>query len=305
MSGQYSTTLPMSSVINITNFSGEDDMTAIAEINGTLNEIADHIGDLYEQDAVMAQDIADLQTELAAIDLTDIIDDSADSTATAVTYSANKISSLLATMQTEMVNGAPANMGTFGEVATEVGALQSRVTILETKVANLDNKFDTAGKIKSEFLPSFVTGGLTYQGTFSPAVDTLDPALEGEGGNDGHFYTVSANGVVTTATGATPVSAGDTLISDGNAWVAIAREDAVTTVNGKTGNVVLTGADINFVATLESGLSATEMQAGLNEVATKMKTFTDAFGDPADMLGLSDFQARLLTARTDGVQTAP
>lgn len=280
--------------------------TTVEEINGIVTEIADHIGDLYEKDAVLATDIAGLQTQINAIDLTSIIDDAADPSATAVTYSVNKINSLLSAMQTAMVGGASADMDTFGEVETEVTALKGRVTILETKIANLESKFDANGKIKAENLPSFVTGGLVFDGMFNPATDTLPTPAEGEGGNDGHFYTVGANGTVAgTAQGSVTVRAGDTLMSDGVVWVAIAREDVVSSVNGKTGNVVLVGADIAFTATNESGLTATEIQGGLNEVATKMKAFTDAFGDPADIVTVSAFQARLLAARTDGVQTAP
>jgi len=291
--------------------------TTIEEINGILNVVADNIGDLYEKDAVLTDDIADLQDQIDAIDLTSIIDDAA-ATGTNLTYSIDKIKTLLADQKTAMEDGASADMNTFKEVEDEVLALQGRVTLLETKVTALESemdeaqadilaiegKFDANGKVKAENLPDYIVQGLQYQGSFAVDTDTLPTPAEGEGGNDGHFYTVSVGGSLTLTSGATTVQPGDTLISDGEEWVAIARIDAVTSVNGKTGAVVLVAADIGYTASLASGLTATDVKSALDEIGAKVKVFMDAFGNPADMMTVSAWKARMNTARTDGVTTA-
>lgn len=287
---------------------GDNEMaTTVEEINSQLGVLADHVGDLYEKTDVNAQDIAQLQSDLAAIDMTAIIDDDSPA-ATNTTFSANKISSLLAQLQSDIEAGIKGDAETYtdlGLVEDEILSMQNRLTLLETKVSDLEAKFSSeTGKMLPEFLPDFVTGGLTFKGTFDATTDSLPAPAEGENGNDGWMYTVSVGGTVTTASGATPVQPGDTLISDGVAWVAIARVDAVASVNGQTGAVVLTSADMSFTAANDSGLTATDAQAAINEIAAKFKVFSDAFGNPADMGTLAALKARINTARTDGVTTA-
>lgn len=118
---------------------------------------------------------------------------------------------------------------------------------------------DTNGKVPLAQLPASTLDGLTNKGAFDPSTDTL-PAPEQD--NDGWFYIASASGSVTLGGVATAVASGDWLISDGEVWARIDQSGKVTSVNGKDGSVVLTGADIGYsgvipgAATVKAGLDA-------------------------------------------------
>lgn len=61
--------------------------------------------------------------------------------------------------------------------------------------------------------------------------------------NKGDYYVVSVSGT-TNIDGITDWKVGDILFSNGEAWQKIDQTDAVTSVAGKTGNIVLTMSDI-------------------------------------------------------------
>lgn len=61
--------------------------------------------------------------------------------------------------------------------------------------------------------------------------------------NQGDYYVVSASGT-TNINGITDWKVGDILFSNGTAWQKIDQSESVTSVAGRTGNVVLTSADI-------------------------------------------------------------
>ena len=282
--------------------------TTVEQLNENLGILADHVGDLYEAGTATQEQLDALQADFEALDMTGIINDAATSGA-AVTWSVDKIvSSIAAKFQQakdDLLGGEPAEaLNTIFKLANELTSVGSRVSVLETDVAALQAKYDTNGLLKAEFLPSFVTSGLTFKGTFDPATDTLPTPAEGEGGNDGWFYTFSASGSVTTAAGVTAVQAGDTVISDGVAWVAIARVDAVTSVNGKTGAVILAASDIDYTASNESGLTSGTIKETFDAIGAAIKAKFDKLGNLDDLMSLTALKARIQTARTDGVTTA-
>lgn len=288
----------------------EDDgmTTTIEQLNADLGLLADHVGDLYESGAATQEQLDQLQADFEALDMTSIINDAATSGAN-ITWSVDKIvASILESFnqaKADLLGGDPPEaLNTIFKLANELTSVGGRVSVLETDVAALQAKFDSNGLLKSQYLPSFVTGGLTFKGVFDATADTLPTPAEGEGGNDGWMYTVSIGGTVNTAAGATVVQAGDTLISDGVAWVAIARVDAVTSVNGKTGAVVLAAGDITYTASNESGLTATTIKGALDELGAAIKAKFEQLGDLTALIGTVGLAARIQTARTDGVVTA-
>ena len=89
------------------------------------------------------------------------------------------------------------------------------------------------------------TGGVVYQGTWN--ANTNDPALASGIGTKGNYYVVSVSGN-TNLDGITDWVAGDWAIFNGVAWQKVDNTESVISVNGQTGVVVLTAANVNAVA---------------------------------------------------------
>ena len=278
--------------------------TTIGKMNEIVAQVATDIGDLMELGDATSNDIVNLQDQINNIDLSAVITNDPSATGTAVAFSVDVINTKLTDLKAEIVGGAPANMDTLGEVATEIDLLNGRVTLLETKMAVLENKYDANGVLKAEFLPPFVTEGMQFKGVWSPVTDGADfPATTEE--TSGDMYTISAVGTVNTVSGVTSVKSGDTIIGTEDGWVAIANQDLVVSVNGKTGNVVLVGADIGYTASLASGLVASDVKSALDEIGSKFMDLMANLGDLASQKTVVDYLAMRNAAATDGVQPSP
>lgn len=100
-----------------------------------------------------------------------------------------------------------------------------------------------------------VIGALVYQGTWNAATNT--PTLASSVGNKGDYYYVSVAGT-TNLNGISDWQVGDFAVFNGSIWQKIDNTDAVLSVNGKTGVVVLTATDVgatpNTTYVLASGL---------------------------------------------------
>lgn len=99
-------------------------------------------------------------------------------------------------------------------------------------------------------------GALSYQGTWNASTNT--PTLVSSVGNQGNYYVVSVAGT-TNLDGITDWQVGDWATFNGSIWQKIDNTDAVTSVNGQTGTVVLGVANIagavpNTVNVLAGGL---------------------------------------------------
>ena len=102
-----------------------------------------------------------------------------------------------------------------------------------------------------------VSGGVVYQGTWN--ANTNNPALASGVGTKGYYYVVSVSGN-TNLDGITDWVAGDWAIFNGTAWQKVDNTEAVISVNGQTGVVVLTAANVNAVpdtATITAGTGLT------------------------------------------------
>jgi hypothetical protein len=100
-----------------------------------------------------------------------------------------------------------------------------------------------------------VIGALVYRGTWNAA--TNNPALASGVGNKGDYYYVSVAGN-TNLDGTTDWQVGDLALFNGAIWQKIDNTDAVQSVNGQTGIVVLgpndVGATANTTFILATGL---------------------------------------------------
>jgi hypothetical protein len=103
---------------------------------------------------------------------------------------------------------------------------------------------DSAGTVPIAQLPAAVLGALSYQGTWNASTNT--PTLTSSVGTKGYYYVVSVAGS-TDLNGITDWKVGDWAVYNGTAWQKIDNTDSVTSVNGYTGAVVLTAADVSAV----------------------------------------------------------
>jgi len=109
-------------------------------------------------------------------------------------------------------------------------------------VANGVATLDSGGQVPLSQLPPL--GDLNYQGTWNATTNT--PTLTSSVGTKGYYYVVSVAGT-TNLNGITDWQIGDWAVFNGSVWQKIDNTDAVTSVNGYTGTVVLTAADVSAV----------------------------------------------------------
>lgn len=86
-----------------------------------------------------------------------------------------------------------------------------------------------------------VIGALVYKGTWDASTNT--PTLVSSVGNQGDYYYVSVAGT-TNLNGITDWQVGDFAVFNGSVWQKIDNTDAVLSVNGQTGVVVLVATDV-------------------------------------------------------------
>jgi hypothetical protein len=100
---------------------------------------------------------------------------------------------------------------------------------------------DAGGKVPVSELPAAVLGAISYQGTWNASTNT--PTLTSSVGIKGYYYVVDVSGN-TNLNGITDWVIGDWAIFNGSVWQKVDNTDAVTSVNGQTGTVVLTTTNI-------------------------------------------------------------
>jgi len=98
---------------------------------------------------------------------------------------------------------------------------------------------DAGGKVPASQIP--LQGDLNYQGTWNAT--TNSPTLTSSVGTKGYYYVVDVAGT-TNLNGITDWQVGDWAIFNGSVWQKVDNTDAVTSVNGFVGTVVLTTTNI-------------------------------------------------------------
>jgi hypothetical protein len=120
---------------------------------------------------------------------------------------------------------------------------------LNSGVAGGVATLDGGGTVPISQLPAAVLGSVTYQGTWDASVNS--PTLVSSVGTKGYYYVVSVAGS-TNLNGVTDWIIGDWAIFNGSAWQKIDNTDAVTSVAGRTGAVVLANTDISGLGTMST-----------------------------------------------------
>jgi hypothetical protein len=129
----------------------------------------------------------------------------------------------------QTVSGARTNLGLGSAATLNAGAANGVATL------------DGSGTIPLSQIPSSLQGALTYIGTWNAASNS--PTLTSSVGVKGYYYVVSTAGS-TALNGITDWKIGDWAIYSGSTWQKIDNTDAVTSVNGLTGTVVLTTSEV-------------------------------------------------------------
>ncbi len=130
-------------------------------------------------------------------------------------------------------------------IASDVSGAEA---VVNKGVPNGYASLDSLGFVPLSQIPS-VAGGVTFKGTWNAASNT--PALASGVGTQGFMYVVSIAGN-TNLDGNTGWQVGDYAIFNGTAWQRIPNSVPVTSVAGRTGNVVLSISDISGGAPLAS-----------------------------------------------------
>jgi hypothetical protein len=112
---------------------------------------------------------------------------------------------------------------------------------LDAGVPNGVATLDAGGKVPITELPAAILGALNYQGTWDASTNT--PTLTSSVGTKGYYYVVSVAGN-TNLNGITDWLVGDWAVYNGTIWQKVDNTDAVTSVNGFTGTVVLTTTNV-------------------------------------------------------------
>jgi hypothetical protein len=125
---------------------------------------------------------------------------------------------------------------------------------LDAGVANGVATLDAGGKVPTSQIP--LQGDLNYQGAWNAS--TNSPTLTSSTGTKGYYYVVSVAGT-TNLNGITDWQVGDWAIFNGSVWQKVDNTDAVTSVNGYVGTVVLTYSDVGAqpAGTYVTSVSAT------------------------------------------------
>lgn len=107
-------------------------------------------------------------------------------------------------------------------------------------------------------------GAVTYEGTWNASTNT--PTLVSSVGTKGEYYVVAVAGN-TNLNGVTDWQPGDWAIFNGTAWEKVDNSDLVTSVNGQTGIVVLTAANVGAAANTVEIIAGTGLGGGGNLAA--------------------------------------
>ena len=168
----------------------------------------------------------------------------------------------LGTMSTQNSNNISVTGGTMSGVT-----ISDYVATATKGVANGVATLDGSGTVPISQLPSAVLGALSYQGTWNASTNT--PTLVSSSGTKGYYYVVSVAGS-TNLNGITDWQVGDWAVYNGSAWQKIDNTDAVTSVNGKTGTVVLGYGDITTgVVPVVNGGTGVTVSSGANSVVLR------------------------------------
>lgn len=134
----------------------------------------------------------------------------------------------------------------WGEVTGKPVVIAAGATKADARSAIDAASLDSNGRVPVAQLPASL---MQYQGVWD--ADTNTPSLVDGTGDTGDVYRITVAGTRNLGSGSTEFAVGDYVIyNSAGVWEKSDTTDAVATVAGRTGNVVLAAADVSGVASL-------------------------------------------------------
>ena len=145
----------------------------------------------------------------------------------------------------EATASGPGSAAVTLSTSAVTGKILTGVNITGGSITATDSILVAFGKVQNQI--NGVLGGAIYQSTWNAS--TNSPTLTSSTGTKGYYYIVSVAGS-TNLDGITDWKVGDWAIFNGATWNKVDNTDAVSSVNGFTGAVSLTTANISEVTNL-------------------------------------------------------
>jgi hypothetical protein len=103
---------------------------------------------------------------------------------------------------------------------------------------------DAGGKVPLAQLPATVQGAVSYQGTWN-ATTNIPVIPAASAANNGWYYVVNVAGTMIIG-GVSSWAVGDWVVSTGVSWIKVDNTDTITSVSGRTGDVMLDKNDVGL-----------------------------------------------------------
>lgn len=162
------------------------------------------------------------------------------------------------------------------------GEFQSKLTDeLGVSIATL-----VTGKVPVSQLPNAI---MEYQGMWNASTNTPALSNTGNAAEDlGNVYKVSVAGSHDFGAGAISFEVGDYAILGSSGWEKADTSDAVTSVNGQAGIVVLDAGDIAVSPTVEGGADVQSALEGLESAVAALNALSIEFKQEKQVLDSTD-----------------
>jgi len=156
--------------------------------------------------------------------------------------SSGSLTATLANQTSNTVFASPANGSsgapTFRTLSgADISNFSSKIDASTIGQASGIVPLDASKTIDPKYLPSSVTGAVTYKGTYN-ATTGNSPTLPALAGSQGFYYVVNVAGTIPMA-----LNSGDWVISNGTTWDRVANGGTVSSVFTRTGAVVAVSGD--------------------------------------------------------------
>jgi hypothetical protein len=144
----------------------------------------------------------------------------------------------------EATGSGPGNASVTLDNTAVISKVLTGLNVTGGTVVDTDTILQAFGKVQNQI--NGLAGGVEYQGVWNAATNT--PFLQSSVGVQGYYYVVNVAGN-TNLNGITDWQVGDWAIFNGSTWDKVDNTDAVISVNGYVGAVVLTASDVGAVPT--------------------------------------------------------